>query len=409
MQVKCDKCGQGYEVDQSRITPKGARIKCPACANILTVRLVNGQLSVFSSNATPTPSMANIPAIAPAAVPASAPAAAGSNTEEEESWRVRHMGLTYSFHTLDALQEWLSGRGSLDDVKVAKGDSEWKELGDYSEVMTMELITKFFPLGDVPTSKNKIGKLDFGTQASEKAITPASDIRIPTSSAPSSFSSNLSTPANSKPQKSAKQTKREKAQAEAKKKAQKKKIIKTVVAVVVGIMALIVALRLIKSGEVIPGSSNQVANNDSSNIQKALDTVHKTSPEAVQAKADNPNLAMNDLPKPKTDDEIQQLAEADIENRLSEARDMVKEKKWPEARATLESIINDRPGHIEAYQLLAKTFRGLGLNDKAAETENIIKVLQDNEKNLDNLDIPGLDDGNNDSADNANENEGNAE
>ena len=144
MLVKCDKCGQSYEVNDSRLSPQGARIKCPSCSNIFLVRLDGG---------------APVPAPAPkpeAVVPVEPAPAASVPDEGEESWKVRHMGLTYTFHDLTSLQDWLSGRPTLEDVKVAKNDDDWKELGDYSEVLTTEMITKFFPLGDVPAPKSSL-------------------------------------------------------------------------------------------------------------------------------------------------------------------------------------------------------------------------------------------------------------
>ena len=38
MLVRCDKCGQSYEIDNSRIPAKGAKMKCPTCRCVLFVQ-----------------------------------------------------------------------------------------------------------------------------------------------------------------------------------------------------------------------------------------------------------------------------------------------------------------------------------------------------------------------------------
>ena len=103
MIVNCDKCGNEYEVDETRLPPQGARIKCPTCHNIFLVRPNRSPLSTVSSVIDEADLALNPP-------PAAAPAL------PEEEWKVRHIGLTYSFHDLNALRDWLSQRASLDDV-----------------------------------------------------------------------------------------------------------------------------------------------------------------------------------------------------------------------------------------------------------------------------------------------------
>ena len=124
-----------------------------------------------------------------------------------------------------------------------------------------------------------------------------------------------------------------------------------------------------------------------SEVRADIETIHKTTPEAVAAKVQDPEADPETLPKQVSDDELRKIAEADLQKRFEEAQQMVQNKQWPEARATLENIIQDKSdvaiewlnndnNQIEALQLLSKTYRGLGLNDKASETDATIKWLK---------------------------------
>ncbi len=360
MQVRCEKCFQDIKVDDSRITPQGARIKCPLCGNIITVRpggAVNSPASSGMGSTQPDP-LSN-----PTPAPASTP-----SPSQEATWRVRHGGVPYTFHDMESLRNWLSGRGTLDTVEIAKDEDSWKCIGDYPDVLTPELINKFFPLGDIPTSQNMVSKANLGVQPLESKV-----------GAPMGSMADLSAPAN--PKKNAKQLKQEKLKAEAEKKARKKKLIITGIIIFVALAAVICVLRFNTSGQVINiPQQAPVVETKPAPIKEEVQEVKKTDPEAVAVKLENPDATEAEMAKAAELDAIAQKAEEDLKKRLQEASDLVKDKKWPEARATLESLNSDRPDHIETLSLLAKTYRGLGLNDRAAEIEKHIQDLKDDEK-----------------------------
>ena len=386
MLVKCDKCGQSYEVNDSRLSPQGARIKCPSCAHIFLVRL-DGTGSMKAPTPPPASESLSASDIATDSL---------AESENEVTWKVRHMGLTYTFHDLTSLQDWLSGRPSLDDVKVAKDDDDWKELGDYSEVLTTEIITKFFPLGDVPTSDSKPSDSTpsatvngMASPVRTQSNMSISNMPIMSGSAfsPVTVSSDLSTPENLQSAKKIKQEARRRAEQE---KQTKQKWTKIIIALVIGVALLIAAIRIFAYGglEAIPFLSSKTDESQvdvpvepKEPIEKELNRIGKTDPEVIAAKAADPNADTSDLPKVLTEEEMEKLAQEAFQKELEEAEQMVKNRQWPEARATLESLSKQYPRNIAILQLLAKTYRGLNLNAQAVEIEAKIKKIKSAPKN----------------------------
>jgi len=362
MLVRCDKCGQGYEVNETRISSQGAKIKCPACANIFLVQLNNGVATVSSNQLDAVTSFYDDDA--------------GKKQEAEELWRVRHMGLTYTFHDIGSLQDWLSGRPSLDDVKVAKNEDDWKELGDYPNVMTAELIMKFFPLGDVPKTGSKSASsvlssgglekkpgLGAGLNADQFTTDPVKDAK--------------------KAKQIAKARKEEQKRLEEEKKGLKKRITILVVILVLVLFGVGGFIWIQKGILDVPDVLN-INNKDNTptqtdqfkKIEKDFESVKNTTPEAVQARRDNPDAQVNGANNIPTDEELREAAEAEIKNRINEAADMVKNRRWPEARATLETIVEEQPENVEAMQLLLQAYRGLNLEKQASELDARIKKVK---------------------------------
>ncbi len=376
MLVKCDKCGQGYEVNESRLSPQGARIKCPACAHIFLVRLNDGKAAV-SSSPTPAPT---------SDTPSLTSGAAATNAAEEETWRVRHIGLTYTFHDLTSLQDWLNSKPSLADVKIAKGEDDWHELGDYPNVMTTELITKFFPLGDVPKSDTKDKGLTNAVSDAVGGTGAFDDLHstpsLPLNNDPVSTQSDLSTVINAVPKKNARQLKAERAAEAERKKTINRNIIAISVIVLIIAAVAIYFLLFARYGKTvmdyIPKDEAPVAAEKTTDLgvtPEDLKEIHKTDPEDIAQKIENPD-AVIDAPKLPSDEELREMAEAEIQARFDEAKALVKDRKWPEARATLETLVKDRPEHIETLQLLQQTYRGLGLNTEASALDATIKKLK---------------------------------
>lgn len=393
MQVKCDRCGQSYEVNDSRISPQGAKIKCPSCANIFVVRPAKN--AAAAQDPAPNPNDSAVKLQTPIK-PKSAAADSKPETPkvEEDEWRIQNMGLTYTFHDLESLHNWLAGRPALDGVKIARNKDDWKELGDYPDVMTTELITKFFPLGDVPTSQSvnaaksdgtvdktgtlngsklgtlnggKLGTLNGGKFGTLNGATPSivtdpllsASSLSPISSSPISKATDLSTAVTSKS--SMQQLKKERAKAKQAKQDSQKQLIAFGIIIALLVVVGIFVVRYWRTGE-IPFVETQAP------VEKPV--VQNDTPEPEQPVVQQPVKDEVPPPPPVVEnkisyDEIERLAEQDYQRQLGEARDMVNKRKWPEARATLESMYLEHTDDPELLQLLAKTYRGLNMGEKA--------------------------------------------
>ena len=371
MIVNCDKCGLEYEVDESRLPPQGARIKCPTCHNIFLVRPNRSPLSTV------------IPVLEDPEQYQSAENVSVGEPVKEDEWRVRHIGLTYSFHDLDALRDWLSARASLDDVKVAKNEDDWKELGDYPDILTTEMITKFFPLGDVPssTSKSLNGNLSNSGLSSTLSGTftgtlngaTLNGIKAGVTQSSADLSQSIQT-------KNKRQIKLEQEKA---KKAQQESTKKVIVICILGGLFIIAAIiggtyfttgRLPFMTEPTPTSeATPEPSRPARNVPVVVDK---------QKNQDGDNLTDEER-ELRRDQERAELLRQEDEKRdkiLAEARAMIDAKKWSEARATLETLNEQRPDHLETLQLLAKTYRNINLNEQAAEIEANVRRIIEEEK-----------------------------
>lgn len=375
MLVKCDKCGNAYNVDDSRLSPKGARIKCPSCGNVFTVH-ADGRIS----QSVDKPNFNQI-SQATTADPSNSPKQVNtsSNEEPETVWKIQHIGLTYTFHDLDSLRNWLSSRSTLDGVKIAKDEEEWREIGDHKEVLTTELITRFFPLGDIPTSSS----VNAGS-----SNTATSSLRSPSfvgqQASPLGVTMNLSGSDDDATLKKSRKAQKERLREQKLQKENTKKWIKIGVLVVVLVVAALVVFRSLNTSST-PGNAATNLNAQPAPIaqeqprdsapQKAVPNENKqeAKPAATPEKT-NPDDAEEvgmDM-----DDDIESLAELELQKQLAEAEDMVDQKLWPEARSILEQLRKDMPNHIDVLKLLSKTYRGLSLDAKADEIDAQVKKLQ---------------------------------
>ena len=75
-------------------------------------------------------------------------------------------------------------------------------------------------------------------------------------------------------------------------------------------------------------------------------------------------------------DDVEAEAEFELQKQIYEAEELVAKKMWPEARAMLESLRKDMPEQIDVLRLLSQTYKGLGLDDKAAKLDAQIAKLK---------------------------------
>ncbi len=380
LEVTCPQCGNRYTVKEERLPPQGARIKCPKCGNIFPVRPNKPDVS-----ATTVSSLLTAPKDALDEQNSS------DLLNDEVAWRVRNAGMTFTFHDLPSLQAWMNNRASLSDVKVAKGEDDFKELGDYDEVMSIDLINKFFPLGDVPKTAS-------ANDSKPPVVTPSVEMLqapVLTSSAPAS-NTNFGVATASKATMRAIQ----KARNEENKRAQDaNNKLKIFLALLVMVGCVLFAL-------------NQFGVLDKTMFHKqeipigyhleVVDGVENIVPDFVEPEPEPENSGVADnlgaangengdvLPIPSTvpeeivdpnantisDEEAEAIVAAEVEKILTQARESVKKRNWPVAQTILISFIKDHPDNIEAKELLVKTYRALGQNEKADQLNADIRDLK---------------------------------
>ena len=410
MQVKCDRCGQVYEINDSRISPQGAKVKCPSCANVFVVRLPK----------------ANVPEQAPAAEAADAASkmqspikpkaeeesVAAPAQPEEEEWRIQHIGLTYTFHDLESLRNWLGSRQTLEGVKIARNKDEWKELGDY-DVLTTELITRFFPLGDVPTTKSVKAMEAAGGAFNNRpnplqATATLSGAQSPVLSGSSQFTlsgapaitlsgapaitlsgvkspvgkaTDLSTAVTSRG--SLQQLKKERAKARVEKQNSRKQVIIFAIFITIFVLSAVSVVRYWRTG-LLPFATDTRSQRqfDPSVYDEDNETQNNSDELSASDGSDTQEAEKTPEDTKPTIEELERLAEEDYKLQLSEAESMIKQKKWPEARATLENMYKEHHNDPDLLQLLAKTYRGLGMNDRAVFMETSAKNAEKQRKKL---------------------------
>ena len=140
MDVRCNRCGTEYELDDTRVAQSGTTVKCSSCGHVFKV-LPSGQTqSVVPREATgpvrrpPSPSSTETPTLGsfPAPAPAPAPAAGGE-------WMVKKTdGQTFRFRELTTLQKWIVERKVGRDDEISRSGKSWKRLGEIAE------LTSFF-------------------------------------------------------------------------------------------------------------------------------------------------------------------------------------------------------------------------------------------------------------------------
>lgn len=367
MLVKCDQCSQSYQVNETRLPPQGARIKCPACAHIFLVRPEASAITEVE----PTPNIAH------------ETQAPQEQNAEESIWKIRNSGLTYTFHDMLSLREWLGGRTTLKGVKIALGEDPWQELGDYPKVLTTELITKFFPLGDVPNSNQAKKRESSQSNGSLKRIPLAAP-----DSAPLSKSADLSiSMASISTIKAVKKSRREQNNKSRNAPSPIKLAIVTVVCIA-AIVFLLYTLDVIKFGpktEVLPPNT-RIMLIDGLEVLAEVETADSAA-DGVKTNTENQIQVVEQLEVAITpeivvmsDEEKEAISTANLNKLKDEAKAMIKRSQWTEASVILSSIVEEHPDDIESKEMLARAYRKLRMNEQASALEAEIKQAKRRKK-----------------------------
>ena len=108
-------------------------------------------------------------------------------------------------------------------------------------------------------------------------------------------------------------------------------------------------------------------------VVKAVVVMHM---QDLQAFADRDQVSVNVLRGQIGVADVEAEAEFELQKQIYEAEELVAKKMWPEARAMLESLRKDMPEQIDVLRLLSQTYKGLGLDDKAAKLDAQIAKLK---------------------------------
>ncbi|MGI5830524.1 MAG: zinc-ribbon domain-containing protein [Bradymonadia bacterium] len=337
MIVQCDKCSRSYKLNADKLPAQGGRIACPECKNVFFVAPRQESFEL------------------PKAV--EKPVSSGEDMSEC-TWKLRLAGLTYAFQGLENLHDWLLARSSLEGVKIAKDDDDWGELGDYPGVMTTELITKFFPLGDVPTSKS-------GEELEKPAsIAPTSE-KLLSSDIPSTQMSVITAKKLAKPR-SARQS--------AQKKAEMSQGFKIFLVLVLGLLICVGVLYwggIISIDKFLPPSSKEFV------LETPVKALPKGEPEAqapselVEAAQPAPVQMKPSL----SPEELEAIEREAYEKQLALVEQHIKQRRWPEARAVVENLLLQHADDRAVNELALKIYRALNLNDDAERIRKLLATL----------------------------------
>ena len=381
MIVTCERCEQRYKIRADKLPPQGGKIRCPTCRHVFIVR--PGQEGAEAEpEKTPAPTVEEPGQSAPPEDTATAESS--DEGGEEKSWKLQVAGLPYAFQTLESLRAWLLVRDGVDNIKVAREGDDWKELGDYPGLLTKELMLKFFPLGDVPTTgeqgapveETKASKGSANT--SQKLSANNTDLPPPTVNPPSPGAESrearktrakmLAAKKNPQPQRKAARNTRSKPKPPMMTGRAKGLLGLAVLLLAAGaVLQLTGAINLLG---LIPGATPPLdeAPRPGEGVQvtqaetKEDEGSSKPKIEFVEKKEDDPDFKPEEVVKEPTEEEK-------IAAQIAKGVELVEAKKWPQARAYLEPLLEKQPANVDLLEALIKVYKGLNLKDEVDKTK----------------------------------------
>jgi predicted Zn finger-like uncharacterized protein len=148
MDVRCERCREGYVVDDARVPEAGVKVACPKCGHgfLLKKRVLAVAVPLKAGDGeTPVP----VTDLAPAGDGAVPPGVGADRAE----WRLRKgSGAVFPFRELSTLQRWIVERKAAadDQVAAAGADEDWRRLGDIPELRSFFAVLAS-PSRDEPT------------------------------------------------------------------------------------------------------------------------------------------------------------------------------------------------------------------------------------------------------------------
>jgi predicted Zn finger-like uncharacterized protein len=129
MDVRCEKCGTEYELDDAKVTEAGVTVKCTSCGNLFKVR----RRASSQMGAMPRPTT---PPVAGAAGPGD-----GASVADDKAWMIRNpTGQVQRFRELTTLQQWIVERKVTREFEISRTGEHWRRLGEIAELASFFLV-----------------------------------------------------------------------------------------------------------------------------------------------------------------------------------------------------------------------------------------------------------------------------
>ncbi|HTJ45917.1 MAG TPA: zinc-ribbon domain-containing protein [Kofleriaceae bacterium] len=147
MDVRCEKCGTEYELEEARLKPGGVTVKCTNCGHMFKIR----KRAPTNVGATPPPEITR-PRASSTGVPLRAPTADSTRQRADSGrvlssdggdrlWIIRFdNGEQKTCKELATLQQWIvSGQVSRESM-ISRTGKTWKRLGDIAELSSFFIV-----------------------------------------------------------------------------------------------------------------------------------------------------------------------------------------------------------------------------------------------------------------------------
>ncbi len=123
MDVKCEKCGTIYELEDDRIGDKGVTVKCTQCGHLFRV-------------VRKTPTAARLPAMG-------AGAPADKAQAQPKQWFIRkRTGEIFRFRELTTLQQWIVQEKVTAEDEISRTGKTWEKLGAIEELKPFFMVVE---------------------------------------------------------------------------------------------------------------------------------------------------------------------------------------------------------------------------------------------------------------------------
>ena len=168
MDVRCEKCGTEYELDETRLKPQGVTVKCTSCGHMFKIRkraATNVGMPSASRAATSSSSGELTPPRG-SAIPR-AQTNTGSGPSSDRNWIIRlGNGEQRTCRELATLQQWIIAGEVRRDSMISRSGKTWKQLGDIPE------LAQFFDVAEEARIRRESQRVT-GSQAARPAPSSA--------------------------------------------------------------------------------------------------------------------------------------------------------------------------------------------------------------------------------------------